>query len=210
MKLKIWSNPKITKESKPIEYEFKPGITMLIGSNGTGKTTTISQINSLFNDGGWSKIESNDILRNKYLCFRYDNEYENKHTKDSWLMKGLVDRIANAFENSEGQNIWNYLYYKTENIGNLIKQAKKENKQGVVLLFDGLDSGLSLDVLQSIKKNLFQFIIKEETNKEFEVYIICSSNSYEFCNNIDCVDVTNQKHITFNNYEEYEKYFIKE
>lgn len=43
--MEIWlhSNPKYTKrESIPIKYNINPGITMLIGPNGSGKTTALS------------------------------------------------------------------------------------------------------------------------------------------------------------------------
>ena len=46
------SNPKFTKrESIPIKYTFESGVTMLIGSNGTGKSTLLRQLSSIFGKG---------------------------------------------------------------------------------------------------------------------------------------------------------------
>ena len=217
--MEIWlhSNPKYTKrESIPIKYDINPGITMLIGPNGSGKTTALSQLRSLFSTEydlvkKWNKLEINDSIRDLYSSYLYDNVYEETFTKSTWGATDHIDRVAQTFENSEGQNMYDYLYYKINEIGQAVTKAIKNNKKGIFLLFDGLDSGLSLDVINTIRKSVLEFIIEtEKTRSNLEVYIICSANSYEFCNNYDCIDVTNQKHITFTNYEDYEKYFVKE
>lgn len=217
--MEIWlhSNPKYTKrESIPVKYNINPGITMLIGSNGSGKTTALSQIRSLFSTEDdlvkkWNTIEINNSIRNSYSSYLYDNVYEETFTKSTWGATDHLDRVAQTFENSEGQNMYDYLYYKMNEIGQSVTKAIKNNKKGIFLLFDGLDSGLSLDVINTIRKSVLEFIIETEKKRSnLEVYIICSANSYEFCNNYDCIDVTNQKHTTFTNYTDYEKYFIKE
>lgn len=217
--MEIWlhSNPKYTKrESIPVKYNISPGITMLIGPNGSGKTTALSQLRSLFSTEDdlvkkWNTIEINDSIRNSYSSYLYDNVYEETFTKSTWGATDHIDRVAQTFENSEGQNMYDYLYYKINEIGQAVTKAIKNNKKGIFLLFDGLDSGLSLDVINEIRKSVLEFIIKTEKKRSnLEVYIICSANSYEFCNNYDCIDVTNQKHITFTNYTDYEKYFVKE
>lgn len=217
--MEIWlhSNPKYTKrESIPIKYDINPGITMLIGPNGSGKTTALSQLRSLFSTEDdlvkkWNKLEINDSIRDLYSSYLYDNVYEETFTKSTWGATEHIDRVAQTFENSEGQNMYDYLYYKINEIGQAVTKAIKNNKKGIFLLFDGLDSGLSLDVINTIRKSVLEFIIETEKKRSnLEVYIICSANSYEFCNNYDCIDVTNQKHITFTNYTDYEKYFVKE
>ena len=217
--MEIWlhSNPKYTKrESIPIKYNINPGITMLIGPNGSGKTTALSQLRSLFSTEDdlvkkWNKLEINDSIRDLYSSYLYDNVYEETFTKSTWGATEHIDRVAKTFENSEGQNMYDYLYYKINEIGQAVTKAIKNNRKGIFLLFDGLDSGLSLDVINTIRKSVLEFIIETEKKRSnLEVYIVCSANSYEFCNNYDCIDVTNQQHITFTNYEDYSKYFIKE
>ena len=217
--MEIWlhSNPKYTKrESIPVKYNINPGVTMLIGPNGSGKTTALSQLRSLFSTEDdlvkkWNTIEINDSIRNLYSSYLYDNVYEETFTKSTWGATDHIDRVAQTFENSEGQNMYDYLYYKINEIGQAVTKAIKNNKKGIFLLFDGLDSGLSLDVINTIRKSVLEFIIETEKKRSnLEVYIVCSANSYEFCNNYDCIDVTNQKHIVFTNYEDYSKYFIKE
>ena len=217
--MEIWlhSNPKYTKrESIPIKYNINPGITMLIGPNGSGKTTALSQIRSLFSTQDdlikkWNQIDKNDNIRNLYSSYLYDNVYEEKFAKERWTYSDQMERVAQTFENSEGQDMWDFLYYKIGEIGKVVGKAIKDNKKGIFILLDGLDSGLSLDVINKIRKDVLEFIIETEKKRSnLEVYIVCSANSYEFCNNYDCIDVTNQQHITFTNYEDYSKYFIKE
>ena len=222
MEIKLWSNPKYQFETKigrrgnsekfsiSVNYLFTPGVTMLIGTNGSGKTTLLRQINSVFVKHSWNKIKENDNIRDKYYCYLYDNVYEEKYAKDSWLHSDNLDRVASTFGNSEGQDMRDFLYYKMVDVGKAVRYAKQNNYNGIFLLFDGLDSGLSLDKIEDIRISILDFIIKEELKQDFEVYIICSANSYEFCNNYDCIDVTDQKHVKFTNYKDFENYFIKE
>ena len=219
MDIWLWSNPRLSKRresTKSVLYTFNPGVTMLIGPNGSGKTTALSQIRSLFSTQDdlikkWDQIDKNDNIRNLYSSYLYDNVYEEKYAKERWTYSDQMERIAQTFENSEGQDMWDFLYYKIEEIGRAVTKAIKDNKKGIFILLDGLDSGLSLDIIYKIRKDVLEFIIKTERKRsDLEVYIICSANSYEFCNNYDCIDVTNQEHITFTNYEDYSKYFIKE
>lgn len=211
MELKLHSNPKYTNnESIPISYTFKPGVTALIGSNGSGKSTVLRQIHSLFHSGSWSKISYNDNIRGLYSSYYYNNEHEQKYRKQSWLeeFNDGTQRLARTFENSEGQNMWDFLYYQMQDIGKAVNVAKNTGKKGIFLLFDAMDSGLSLDKLYELKSQVFDFIIHTERDVDLEVYIVCSTNSYEFVKGYDCIDVTNQKHISFNTFEEYEQYFI--
>lgn len=210
MDLYLWSNPQLNKgKTKPVKYSFSPGVTMLVGPNGSGKTSLLSQINSLFSGKGktWTKIDSNDPIRNDYLVYLYDNVFETKHAKDIWMSNGEVSRLMQSFENSEGQDMYDYLFYKMKEIGQVSKRAATENKKGIVLLFDGLDSGLSLDVLNKIKYGVLDFIVSVEDM--LEVYIICSSNSYELCSGYQCIDIVSGKNIVFGSYEEYERYFLE-
>lgn len=210
MNLKVWSNPKYTDgKSKEIKYTFEPGVTMLIGTNGSGKTTLLNQINSIFNNGGWVKIQDNDKIRNNYSCYQYDNRIQYNEAKQDWLNRGKIDRLAATFQNSEGQDMYDFLYYKMSEIGRFIRISKsKQDIKGAFILLDGLDSGLSLDVLEKIRKEVLDFIIKEDNTKDFELYIICSANSYEFCNNYNCIDVTNQKKLKFKTYELFNDYML--
>lgn len=211
MKLKVWSNPKYTNnESKEIEYVFEPGVTMLIGTNGSGKTTLLKQIDSIFNNGTWSNIVDNIEISDKYSCYLYNNIDEIRETKQVWLESGDMKKLAATFQNSEGQDMYDFLYYKLADIGKFIRESKNnKNLKGAFILLDGLDSGLSLDVLENIRTNALDFIIGTDNTSEFELYILCSANSFEFCNNYNCIDVTNQNKIKFKQYEAFKDYMLR-
>ena len=67
-----------------------------------------------------------------------------------------------------------------------------------------------MDNLEDIRINLLNFIPEvEKERSNIEIYIICSANSYEFCNGYDCIDVTTRKHKVFKTYQSFKKHFIK-
>ena len=83
MDIYLFNNPRINKGiTKVVKYTIQPGITMLIGPNGSGKTTTLSQIHSTFsNEWGiqkWEEIPKNETIKDLYASFHYDNVYEER------------------------------------------------------------------------------------------------------------------------------------
>lgn len=211
MELWTWTKPKDNEDdSEPIKCTIQSDITMLIGPNGSGKSTFMKQVSSIFKKGGWEQISNNDKIRDDYAVYLYDNVEQEKHAKSNWLYYKNYEAFASAFENSEGQDMFDFLYYKLGEIGHKVQLAKQHKKKGIILLFDGLDSGMSLDILHKVKIECFQFIVDEENKTEdFHVWIIASANSFEFVENMDCIDVRTMEHVQFNTYDEYRNYFLK-
>lgn len=117
--------------------------------------------------------------------------------------------LATAVMSSEGENI-------VMNIGNYavkIRKAvdlaeSKENKE-VWIFFDAADSGLSIDGIKEVKTKLLNLVQDDCKAKGVEVYIIISTNAYEFANGEQCFDVYNCKYRTFKDYDEYSKFICK-
>lgn len=73
------------------------------------------------------------------------------------------------------------------------------------LLFDAIDSGLSIDNVIDIKEYLFKTILEDAV----KTYIIVSSNAFEFANNESCLDTHTGKYIHFENYDKYKDFILK-
>ena len=74
-------------------------------------------------------------------------------------------------------------------------------------LFDGIDSGFSIDNIIDFKKQLIPLVT--ENNAEKDIYFIISANVYEFAREENCFDVINGKYITFSDYEDYRSFILK-
>ncbi len=208
MDIYTWTKPSKDVNSKPKKSKLEPGVTMIIGSNGVGKTTFLNQVYSIFSEHTWEKISKNDLIRDLYGVYLYSNDYEEKFACDSWLNGSNSNKcslLASYHEGSEGQNMMLFLEQKMYDIGNFVRKCRQGSKKGVILLFDGLDSGLSPDNINIIKTQLLDFIVKEENklNDEFEVYILCTSNSYELCSGYRCYSIGDYKYKNVSSYEEF-------
>lgn len=192
---------------------IRPGVTILVGCNGIGKTTLLHQIRD--------KLKEEKI---PYITF--DNLKDGgSHSISEAGFYGNFGFMATAMCSSEGENI-------VMNICNLaarlrefvdkgedpkekihIKLAKsireingEEIEEPEIpkerwILLDAVDSGLSVDNIVDIKEQLFKTIL--EYNYGNEIYIVISANEYEMARGEQCFDVYNGKYLTFKDYEEY-------
>lgn len=176
-------------------FEFNEGITCLIGRNGAGKSTLLNELKYIL-------LEKN--------VFYYENEEKEKFAMDSFLYSGNINSLVRNYASSEGQNIQNNFCDVIPQIGAYVKRCIDKNKENVIILLDGLDSGISLDWVVEIKNKLFQLVIEDCKKHNLKCYIILSANNYEFCNGEDCITVSDAKHFKFKNYDDFRKIYIKE
>lgn len=190
-----------------------PGVTTLVGCNGSGKTTMIHQIKSQLKKEGVPYIT-------------YDNLTAGGHRSVSEAMYfGNISLGATMMTSSEGENIMTNVGMLAGKLHNFIKtgQTKERNpfeviftdkeKEKVIsnerwILLDAVDSGLSIDNMEELQ-SLFQLILKDARKMGIEVYIILSTNSYEFAKENPCFDVRNGKYIQFENYKEYRNFILQ-
>ena len=191
LKIKVDDNYNLYRKHT---FEFNEGLTCLIGKNGSGKSTLLKEIR--------------DTLKQKNV-FYYDNKYSEQNAKSSFGFYGEFEKLARNMVSSEGQNIRNNFEDSIYNIGQYIKKCKDKGISQAVILLDGLDSGISLDYVVLLKKDLFSLIVEDCKKDNIEPYIIISANNYEFCNNEDCVKVSDGKHFRFNNYDEFRKIYLE-
>lgn len=180
-------NKIFAKASVPIE----PGVTVLVGCNGAGKTTMLRMIKE-------------QLKKNKEAYIVFDNLREgNSSAMERYAWNGDIDRTATMFCSSEGERIMIVLGEKAGQIGRL---AARNRDKDIFILFDAVDSGFSIDNIGDLKESLFDTVLEDHPK---DVYIICTANSYEMARGQDCIDVNACKHIRFKDYEDYRNFILK-
>ena len=192
---------KIDKDYKDIGCDIykknyitlKPGITILVGCNGMGKTTLIQQLKH--------KLENNNIP-----VISFDNLHDGgSRAREKAGFYGDVDFLATSIQSSEGENINMNLGRFASQIGRFVRENRDKTELWIFL--DAVDSGLSVDNIVDLKELLFKTILNDVSDSD--VYIIASANEYELARDENCFDVYTGNYITFKNYEEYRSFIIK-
>lgn len=177
-------------------FTFEPGVSVLVGCNGSGKTTLLNHI-----EREVEKDENSIVVA-----------FNNLHDGGSYSISKdiFLDNIAMAATkmcSSEGETISQNIGSVAAKIGRTVR-VNKDNTKDLFILFDAIDSGLSIDNIEKTKNDLFNVILKDCAGKR-DVYIICSANEYELCNGQKCFDVQGVKYKEFKDYEDYRKFIIK-
>ncbi len=217
-KFKLWNDPydRGFNLYKKRTVEINPGVTVLVGCNGIGKSTLLHNIEAIL------KKENIPVMHFNNLCDGGSNARSEKAFLNDF------SSLSKRMTSSEGENIVLNLYDIAQkidlflNTGNFkkyynpfeeifkketenISEANMSNERWI--LFDAVDSGLSVDNIIDLKEGLFKPII--ESDKSNEIFIVISANEYEMANGEQCFDVYNGKYITFKNYEDYRSMIIQ-
>lgn len=195
---------------------IKPGVTVLVGCNGIGKTTLLHQMR--------------DRLKKQNIPYiEYDNLHEGgKESISEAAFYENFQFMATAMQSSEGENIILNMNKLAMELGQFVKTGMpieknpfikafkslndtEDVKHGILperwILLDAVDSGLSVDNIVDVKKYLFETIL--EHNYGNEIYIVVSANEYEMARGEQCFDVYNGNYVTFENYEEYRNMILE-
>lgn len=206
---KIFSKKKI---------EIKPGVTVLVGCNGAGKTSLINYIENQLKYGNVPYIIFNNLIDGGS-----NSRSEALYNDDIQLLASLTccsegECIATNLVNLSKKLAYFIKYGKTNDrfskLNNLMKelitngdeQQSEPVKERWVLL-DAVDSGFSIDNIIDLKEYLLKPLT--ELDCEGELYIVISANSFEMANGEQCLDVYNGKYTSFNDYEEYKEFILK-
>ena len=198
-KFKIPTNPYEDGKlyMKP-EVAIKSGITILVGCNGSGKTTFLNLIEDTLK-------QDSDVA-----VLHYDNLREGgDRAKESAGWHDDLSLLATLIQSSEGEQIITNLGTTARKIGAFVRKYAASRKEIWVLL-DAIDSGLSVDNIESVKTDLFAAIVDDfEQRRLCDVYIVVSANSYELCRNSNCFDVRKGEYIQFTDYEDYRNFILQ-
>lgn len=174
-------------------FELKEGITILVGCNGYGKSTTMQAFKDI-------------IKENKYKIVSFDNYRNggNKSVGDA-LFVNDISLAATILTGSEGEGIITNISRMAVKIGNYVRHCDQDR---LFVFLDAID-GLSIDIINELKKDLLKRAIKDAKNLNKKTYIFVSANDYEFASGEQCLDVYSGKYITFNDYKEYKRFILK-
>ena len=176
---------------------LQPGLTVLIGCNGAGKTTFINQIEAI--------CKQNDIA-----VFSFRNIKDGGTNFTEYMLDHDTAKGARRLVQSEGENICDSLLTTASRIAKVVKSSTtKTISNRCVVIMDGIDSGLSIDALDVVKNDLLKFIPEVEKDNDINVYMIVTSNNFELVQNERCFDVVSSSYKTFKTYSVY-KSFIKD
>lgn len=175
---------------------INPGMTILVGCNGTGKTTLLNHISE--------ELRSNNI---KYLKFNNLTDGGNNAKDKALNIDNDMLLLATLATSSEGENIKINISNFATKLGKFFSTYKNEKELWVLL--DAIDSGLSIDNIDEIKE-FIPFILDHEGNGKIkDIYFVISANSYELARGKKCFDVYNCEYITFKDYENYRNFILK-
>lgn len=178
---------------KKCTFTFNPGVTVLVGCNGIGKTTLLIQIKE-------------QLKTEKIPVIMFDNLHDGgSNSRSIASFRGDFQFLACSLQSSEGENIALNLGEFSKKIGDFVR--KNDNADEIWILFDAIDSGLSIDAVFDVKEYLFNTIFEHSHNPE--VYIVLSANGYEFVRNEQCFDVLNGRYRKFASYESYRNFILK-
>lgn len=192
--IKDWYDDRVDLYNKD-EVEINPNVvTILVGCNGSGKSTLLRQINNHLK-------ESEDIK-----IINYNNLHQGgNNALQSLLNKGNLSALATGAMSSEGENIH-------QNIGRIfgtLREIILNNKVSkLFMLFDAIDSGLDIANIDEIVIAFKEAVIPEVINMGMDIYIIISTNSYEFCIDNDCISMDTLSHIEINSYDEFKQIIL--
>ena len=178
-------------------FTFTPGITNLVGCNGSGKSTLLPYIASYLRDNDIAYLEWNDRqsggqnLMGKYLH-----------------MDGNIEGVALMAISSEGERIVHGLGDIFPKMGSKVRNNSGEQ---LVVMFDAIDSGMSVDEIIEIRNIFFDTILPDAEQHNTELYIIIAANNYEWCadSRIHNIDITTGKSLTIASYEDFKKIILQ-
>lgn len=190
--LNDWKGDNGTLYKNP-EIEINSGLTVLVGCNGSGKTTALEQIHR-------------QLINDEIPVLFHDNHKQGERealSKASYRQN--FEMMAKLMMSSEGENIKHVLENVATDMGALSRSSSSAKE--LWFLFDAIDSGFSVDNIVELKTLLFPIVSK--TNQDKGIYFVTSANEYELARGENCFDIANGRYIRFADYEEYRDFILK-
>lgn len=172
---------------------IEPGFTVLVGCNGSGKSTILRSIRDAYK-------------RNKdYKVFSWDGLTDKSPMRQHMLDSSNFGLLASLAFSSEGEEINTNIGILASRIGNFVRKGEGRD---VIILLDGLDSGFSIDNIVETKAFFKELLIPDIEKAGNKCYVIVPANEYELARGELCIDARTGKKVSFGSYEEYRDFIL--
>ena len=183
--------------NKSIVYIY-PGLTVLVGCNGIGKTTLITQLKERCNE-----------FNIPYLDFNQVGMQSSSMMMDRMLnLDNDISGLTSMYCQSEGKKIKETFCYFGKKYMKFMNEIKSEQER-IFFFFDAVDSGFSVDNVLEFKYDCVNSIIETCKNINKEAYIIVSCNEYEMARNENCIILPELNYRQIKSYNTYRKIILR-
>ena len=173
--------------------ELKPGITILVGRNGAGKTSLIRYL----------EYESK---KGEFNFRSFDNYSDGGQNAIQRVLEyGKVEDFFEQATGSEGMRIFTNFGKFIEDFGCFMRNY--DRSKPLIVCLDAVDSGLDIEGLEQVKSGL-DFILEHE--KGTEIYFLVSANNYALVEGSSCLDIYDFSYRTFASYIEYKEFILEQ
>lgn len=180
-----------------------PGITVLVGCNGIGKTTLLKYIQGYVakEDPKAFLIAPNTKSEKEILIANFYSSGE-MQSSNAWdLIRKLQFYIrAKGHEDTAVP----HPPYAIQSMLDCIRRSDK-----VIVFGDNLDGCLSIDEIRAFQRSLRECLNKfKKAHPTIPIYVILTGNSFEMVYDNLCIDAKTMKVMKFLKYEEYAGYVM--
>lgn len=175
------------------QIEINPGITVLMGCNGAGKST-------------FMKIIKDKCKRDNIQHYFYDGASQGHSEAQQYALDYDPKFLFLSARSSEGEWVLGAFNMHMDKLIKFVKGSKPNTD--IVVLIDAVDSGLSIDAITNFR-DLFDIMSEDCTKRNINLYLIISANNFKMAKDYDCVYPVTGEHMKFDKYEDYQEFIIK-